>query len=280
MTKIPIVNVARVSAKGDPLFQRVSRSGLKPVEKKQVKSIAKKLDNAARQINEKWHCSPVDAGTGPAYSNYVFPGIPSQTASLVNLFPEIQQGTSREKREGSRIDLKGVKCRFFFQIPAHSTANDSALVACRLLVLSSKTLKQFSKLNANWDALSLLNRKYLRDGSTETAFQGDMKSLNFSVNTAHFTTHYDKRFTLARGEMLGNDAQGFGHAPSSYKILNIRLKVKSVNPRWPDDTETENVSFAPFAILMYAPMSGGHTLGTGGYVEGNCVVHTTWKDMD
>lgn len=256
--------------------------GLKPVEKKQVKRIARKLDDAGKQLNELIHVTPVDSGTGASYSNYIYPGIPSQTASLMNLFPPITQGVKRNQRDGSRIKLTGVRCKFFFQIPTDADSDrPSSLIACRLLVCSCKTLKQFSQINANWDAApGLLNRKYLRDGEQETAFQGDMKSLHFPVNTALFTTHYDKKFTLHRGEIRGEPGPGLTNVPAAYKQLKLNLKVKSVNVRWPDDGATESMNFAPMAILMYAPMDGGHTLGTGGIVHGNCVVHTTWKDMD
>lgn len=185
-------------------------SALSKVEKKQVKTIAKRLDDKNKQLREKIFCSPADAGTGPQYANFLFPGIPSASSSLIDLFPSISQGDSREKRSGSRIKLTGVRCKFWFHMPTDQPATgDNSVMCCRLLVLSSKTIKKFSLLETNWDGGELLNRKYLRDGSEDTSFLGDMKSLHFPVNTALFTTHYDKRFTLNRGQLVGDDSSGY-----------------------------------------------------------------------
>lgn len=270
----------RVSKNPRALFP--PKGGLKPVEKKQVKRIAKKLDDAGKQIREKIHCTPVDSGTASQYANYLFPGIPSQAASVMDLFPAISQGDNREQREGSRIKLTGVRCKFWFHIPTDQPANgDNATMCCRLLVLSPKVIKQFSLLESNWDAApGLLNRKYLRDGESQTSFLGDMKSLHFPVNTALFTTHYDKKFTLSRGQLRGDDSTGYARQLDVHKRINLSLKVKSLKVRYADDSATETQNFCPIAILCYAPINGGHTLGTGGVVQGNCLVHTTWKGMD
>lgn len=259
--------------------------GLKPVEKKQVKSIAKRLDDKGKQLHEKIFCSPSDAGTGPQYANFLFPGIPSAASSLIDLFPQISQAgggsDSREQRSGSRIRLTGVRCKFWFHIPTDQPyTQDNATMCCRLLVLSSKTIRKFSLLESNWDAGELLNRKYLRDGAEDTSFLGDMKSLHFPVNTALFTTHYDKKFTLNRGQLMGTVANGYVRQVDPSKMMNINLKVKSTKVRYPDDSAVECDNFAPLAILLYAPINGGHTLGTGGVVQGNCLIHTTWKNLD
>lgn len=267
------------------------RQGLKPVEKTQVKEIAKKLDDKGKQVCEKLFQTPGTNESGSAYTNYAFPGMPGSGDDLMDIMPDIaqagtsgQEAASRERRLGSKIKLSSLKTNFMFHIPPATTpSNDTNSVQCRLLILSSKTLKKFSLLKQEWVAgTQNLARRYLRDGDAETFFQGDLNSLRFPVNTALFTTHYDKRFILNRGLRLGSTDSGCV-VPDAIRTLNFNLKVKSKYLRFPDTALSENEDFAPFAILIYAPTNGGHTTtdptDNVNCVNGKCFVHCTWKNL-
>lgn len=255
-----------------------SQKGLKPVEQKQVKEIAKKLDDQGKQVCEANHMSPADNQTGSAYANYQYPGIPQALADLMLLMPEIAQGDNRAERLGSKINLTGINCKFFFHIPpALDQTNDNSSIHCRLLVLSPKIINKLTTLQSNWAVGEQLRRRYLRDGEDATAFQGDLNSLRFPVNTALFTTHHDRYFTLNRGKTTGD--AGLTHIPDVQKVINLNIKVKSKHARYaaPGDQYPEN--FAPFAILLYAPCNGGVSSGSGGVVYGNAFVRTTWRNL-
>lgn len=275
-----------------PRTRRVRKfaQGLKPVEKKEVKVIATALDNKGKQVCEKLLRTPGVPDVGSAYANYPFPGIPASGDDLMDLMPDInqagqtgQQASSRERRLGSKIKLSSLKTNYMFHIPPGTEANpDYSSVACRLLVLSSKTIKKFSLLKQEWaTGTQSLGRRYLKDGDTETWFQGDLGSICFPVNHALFTTHHDKRFILNRG-LPQPAAVGAGTGrvvPDAIRTLSYNFRVKSKYIRFPEPTSGENEDFAPFAILLYAPINGGVSSTAYTCVNGKCFVHCTWKNL-
>lgn len=268
-------NTGKRSSQGST---RSNRRGLKPVEKKQVKEIATSLDNKGKQVHEVVHVTPGASATGTLYANFGWSGIPTATSEMMALLPKIPQGDNREQRLGSKIKLKSNVTDFFFHMPPatdHTSVYSS--VACRLLVMSPKIIAKQSTLYANWAGGEALNAKYLRDGSTETRFYGDLNSLRYPVNTALFRTHADKRFTLNRGLIVTEGAAGSANVPDSQKHIRISLKVKSKYLRFSDDGVVEADNFAPFALLLYAPCNG--QMAAENVVHGNAFCHTTWDNL-
>ncbi len=254
--------------------------GLNPVEKAQAKDIAIKEDRKRDQVHQKLTMSPAPDATGSTYVNWNYAGIPTPLAQLMRIVPQIAQGDNREQRLGSKINLTSVNMRFFFHIPpsTSSTALNSSY-SCRLLVLSPRLITKFTTLQSNWDTGELLNRKYLRNGDQATGFLGDLNSLRYPVNTATMVTHYDKHFTLNRGQRMGDESTGLTNAPDAIKHFNLSLKVKSKNLRFstPSDVDAENEAY--FAILLYAPNNGGNTTSSTGDVWGNCFSEATWRNL-
>lgn len=273
--------------RGGPIDRFVTPSrkprslALNQVEKAQVKTIAKRLDRQGKQICEANQTTPRDSGTGTSYANYAFPSVPDALADLMDLVPDIVQGDNREQRLGSKIKLAAIKLKFWFHIPpANAFTNTNSTLACRLLVLSPKLISKFSTLQSNWGAGENLRRVYLRDGESPTAFQGDLKSLRFPVNTALFTTHADRSFTLRRGLLKSGGANGLTHVPDVQKWISMSLKVKSKYLRFSGETDPQCDNYCPFAILLYAPLNGGIMApATDGYVNGNCFVKCQWRNM-
>lgn len=257
-----------------------AKRGLNPVEKKQAKEIARKEDQKRDQVHQKLTMSPAPDATGSTYVNWNYAGIPQNMAELMRIVPKIAQGENREERLGSKIKLMSVKCRFFFHIPpsTSSTAVNSSY-SCRLLVLSPRTINKYTTLQSNWDTGELFNRKYLRSGDQATGFLGALNSLRYPVNTACFITHYDKHFTLNRGQRIGDETTGLAHMPDAVKHFNLNLKVKSKYLRFsqPADEDAENEAY--FAILLYAPNNGGNTTSSTGDIWGNCFSEATWRNL-
>jgi len=278
---LPVVAVSR---KKKPKIFLMDKSGkrfskpLNPTEKAQVKNIATKLDNKGKQVCEANSMSPAVPDTGAAYVNYQYPGIPQALGDLMLLLPKITQGENRSQRLGSKINLTSISCKFFFHIPpAIDQTNDNSSIHCRLLVLSPKIINKLTTLQANWTVGEALRRRYLRDGEDATSFQGDLNSLRFPVNTALFTTHHDRFFTLNRGTTTGD--AGLTHIPDVQKVMNLNIKVKSKYARYAEPGDLYPENFAPFAILLYAPCNGGVTSGSSGIVYGNAFVRTNWKNL-
>lgn len=267
----------RVPGTGHPDFTR--KAVPKPVKK-----YVKNTIDANKQNCEKIICEPNDRETGQDWTNHAFHGIPQveigvggTTTDLMRLFPQIQQGDSREQRLGSKLRLKNINCRFLFMIPATVSQNTAhACVQCRLLVLSSRKYKSFSEVINNWDSDQTLSYDWLRSGEQATRYKGDNHTLNLPVNSAMFVTHLDKKFTLNRGR--SEDTQN--HVPTPTKIINFNLKCKNKIVRYADDADTEPQNFAPFAVFMYSYASGTVIVSTSSdIVTGYCDVKANWKNM-
>ena len=257
------------------------KGGLNKVEKEQVKTIAVREDRKGDQVHEALGVSPGANATGSTYQNYNFAGIPSAMASLIKIVPDIAQGTNREQRLGSKIQLTNVKMKFYFHIPpsTSSTAANSSFT-CRLLVLSPRLIQKYSTLQSNWAAGENLNRQYLRDGEDVKSFYGDLNSIRYPVNTSMFVTHHDKTFTLNRGQLMGDTSTGAAVMPDSIKHFTINLKVKSKSLRYAGDAAVAAENEAYFGLLLLAPNNGGNTTDAASAVWGNCFTSVRWRNLD
>lgn len=242
----------------------------------------KKLIDATNQTNEL-NSQAVTTGVGASYANHQFAGQP-QNADLMRIFPRISQGVTREDRLGSKIKLTGNHLRFMFHIPpaepsTGTPGNFNSALQCRLLVLSSKTFKKYTEVVANWTGGQILKEKYLRDGENVAYSQGDLFTLGLPVNTGLFTTHFDRKFILSRGVQVGGPTEGRARMPDVIKTINLNMKVKNKIVQWEDDNSSETNTYAPFAILLYAPINGGQSTTSPGPLLGNCFSKLNWKNM-
>lgn len=258
-----------------------AKGGLNKVEKEQVKTIAVREDRKGDQVHEVLGVSPGANATGSTYQNYNFPGIPSAMASLIKIVPDIAQGTNREQRLGSKIQLTQVNAKFYFHIPpsTSSTAANSSFT-CRLLILSPRLINKYSTLQSNWAAGEMLNRQYLRDGEDVKSFYGDLNSIRYKINSSMFVTHADKTFTLNRGQLMGDTTTGAAQMPDSIRHFNINLKVKTKQLRYSGDTAVAAENEAYFGLLLLAPNNGAATDDTPSAVWGNCFTCTRWRNLD
>lgn len=253
---------------------------------KSTKKYVKRQIDASKETHELCFTG-FGNSAGTAYSNHQFPGLPqwnsaTNTGDLMRLFPSIEQGDNREQRIGSKIKLTNIHCKFFFHIPplTDPTASANAGIACRLLVLSPKQFTKWTEFVNEWGGNGAnLGRKYLRNGEAQTYFQGDLHSLEFPVNTALFTTHYDRRFTLQRGLLVGDDSAGLARMQETSRTINLNLKVKNKVVQYADSGISVASNYSPFAILLYAPMNGAASTTSPGPITGNVMVRANWKDM-
>lgn len=269
------------SKTGKPVYRANPKYGLNVVEQQQVKQIARKEDKKDHQVHQALTMSPADDETAASYNNFQFAGIPENPLQIMDILPDITQGSEREQRLGSKISLTGVNMKFFFHIPpSTSQSADRSSFSCRLLVLSPRLIQKYSIFKDNWDAGERLNRSYLRNGSDATNFQGDLNSLRFPVNTALFITHHDRYFTLNRGQAMGDVAAGYTNIPDAIKHMRLSLKVKSKNLRFGEPSETEPENAAYFALLLYAPNNGAVTTTAPFAVWGNVFSEVNWRNLN
>jgi len=251
---------------------------------KSTKKYVKKAIDDNKETHEKVFTG-FDDGDGASYSNHEYAGIPTWnnltgTGELMRLFQNVDQGDSREDRTGSKIKLQNIHMRYMFHIsPDFAQVNANSAISCRLLVLSSKQFTKWTEMVTEWTGNANLGRKYLRNGATQTWFQGDLKSLEYPVNTALFTTHYDKRFVLNRGKNLGDDSSGLARMVDPVKLISLNLKVKNKVVQFADSTVNVASNYSPFAILLYAPINGDISTSSPGPITGNVIVKSSWKDM-
>tara|TARA_A100001015_G_scaffold307979_1_gene404810 strand:- start:557 stop:1387 length:831 start_codon:yes stop_codon:yes gene_type:complete len=252
---------------------------------KQVKKYVKGQVDSANQIREKLLCEPNNIGTGGDYANYHFHAFPvvntdtaGTTTDLMRLLPQIQQGRQRDQRDGSKIKLKNINCKFLFTLPETvSQSSAHSAVQCRLLVLSCKTVKNWDRLLTQWTQGLDLQNNYLRNGAESTRYKGDNFSLHYPVNTALFTTHLDKKFVLNRGHV--EDTTN-AHVPYPVKFINFNLKCKNKVIQYEDDDTKTAMNFNPFAILIYSYVSGTvETTTSTDKITGSCIVKANWKNM-
>lgn len=288
MPNYPVVAAApRARPVQGPLRPGEGRKYMIKVKKqppKSTKKYVKKTIDANKETHEIVFTG-FDDGAGSQYSNHQYAGIPTwnnltNTGELMRLFPNVAQGDTRQDRTGSQIKLQNINCKFLFHIsPEFAQVNANSALSCRLLVMSCKQFTKWTEFVTEWSSGANLGRKYLRNGEATAYFQGDLKSLEYPVNTALFTTHYDKRFVLNRGRNLGDDSTGLARMVDPVKMMTLNLKVKNKIIRYSDSGAEVAANYAPFAILLYAPVNGDISTTSPGPITGNVIVRPTWKDL-
>lgn len=251
---------------------------------KVVKKYVKGQVDSANQIREKLQCEPNNIQDGGNYSNHNFKALPQvdvqtsgTTTDIMRLMPQIDQGDEMDNRQGSKLRLKNINCKFLFTLPENvSQSSAHSAIQCRLLVLSPKTIKNWDRFLTQWHQGLDLQYNYLRKGSTATYYQGDNFSLHYPVNTAYFTTHLDKKFVLNRGYNANNNSA----VKTPCKFINFNLKCKNKLIQFDDATSNTCSNYTPFAIFLYSYVSGTvEATASTDKITGSCVIKANWKNM-
>lgn len=277
--------VAQRTAKAPKALVRAVPKKYKPKYKltQPMRKEVKKIVNKMEETNEKQKVA-FGAGSGSNYDNKDFPGIPQGSNDIIRLIPTVDQGVERDQREGAKIRMTNISATFFAHIPAALTpatpAENSAVagIQCRLLILSCKQVQAVGQLESNWNAGQLFNRQFLKNGSEATGFNGDLWSLRWPVNTQLFTKHYDKYFTLKRGYVRGDTANGATTTPEVAFTHNFRIKCKNKILQFNEPSTTEHTNWSLFGLLLYANNDSSLTNGSPGPVKGNMFTRINWKE--
>lgn len=277
--------VAQRTAKAPKALVRAVPKKYKPKYKltQPMRKEVKKIVNKMEETNEKQKVA-FGAGSGSNYDNKDFPGIPQGSNDIIRLIPTVDQGVERDQREGAKIRMTNISATFFAHIPAALTpatpAENSAVagIQCRLLILSCKQVQAVGQLESNWNAGQLFNRQFLKNGSEATGFNGDLWSLRWPVNTQLFTKHYDKYFTLKRGYVRGDTANGAITTPEVAFTHNFRIKCKNKILQFNEPSTTEHTNWSLFGLLLYANNDSSLTNGSPGPVKGNMFTRINWKE--
>lgn len=240
-----------------------SRSAAKKVAA--VKTIANKQINRKKETHIKVLDEP-----RTAYNN-----IASVTADLRPVLPHIYQegqdaatpGTKQsgdiESREGSKVHLRSLHIKGIVTVPTDDspTSNDRALLALRLLCLSSDKYKTFSAFQGNWQNGDGLRNVLLKKGSSSIPFDGTLGTLWLPVNTNAFTVHEDRTFYIDRGNIINSgvvsvNTSAYFPSALSYKPFSLSLRVKNKALHYGAPTASQPVNYGPGVILMYAYVNG------------------------
>lgn len=249
-----------------------------------VKKIAAKVVDSKNQTHHKVLTEPRTAYNNSASVvgdlRPVLPGI----IQAGQLLPDgTKMKNNIESREGNKLHLQSIRIQGIVTIPSNDLpdSNDRAMLACRLLCFSCDKFKTHEALSNEWDSGENLRESLLRQGASAVGFDGTLAGLWLPLNTEMFTTHYDRTFYLARGQVVtltaGTEGRGAAYMPASYRSFKINLKVKNKLLTYSNPDNTFPTNYAPSLILMFAYVNGaGASASTVPFMQFNSTAR--WKD--
>lgn len=227
----------------------------KKTTKKPMKRISKQIRTISRKIEDKQAFTYI---TSTAFNS----GIDSP-GDMIQIVPNIAQGTADNQRIGDQITAKSMNIKGFLRfLPQPTSAiNNSQYgqVAVRLMVLSLKQAANYDTAVNTSSSLATL----LKKGGTTTYFTGVISDLYAPINTDVFVKHYNKVFYLNQSYML----QPVGAANQSALAVDISKLVRFFNIKVPCRRKTLKydrgvssallpTNFAPFLCAGYVYLNG------------------------
>jgi len=185
---------------------------------------------------------------------------PDAGQRCIQVFPSIDQGDTRDAREGSKITLTSGWVKGMITIPSYdsSTSSDRSSISFRLCMLSCKAARAFPDVQGNWPGPGNLYTQLLKGDSSASPAIGVLQDTWEPINTDMFTVHYDKTFVMNRGQLLNPGAGGVGtaHMPAVSRSFYIKVKCKNKLVRYSDFGQVEPTNFAPFIVGWWAYTDG------------------------
>jgi hypothetical protein len=224
-----------------------------PKTKKQLVKVIKKVISSQNETKQAY----ITTGNSLVKFNS---GI-TAVGDLIQVLPNIAQGTGEGQRIGSQIRAQKLNIRGFVKLDINTANNNSKLsnVIVRMMVVSMKTSPSYQ------DALGMSPKigSLLMKGQSTTAFEGYLQDIYAPINTQVFTVHSDRRFYLRQDNLLP-----IGASPPStnlsqdvsntVKFFNINVKCKNRLLRYDEDVGSDLLpsNFGPFLLLGYSYLDG------------------------
>jgi len=180
----------------------------------------------------------------------------SGAGDILQIIPNMFNGTEVNERVGDKVNLKSHNIRGYFRIVPNTAAANYKFgnVAVRQMVLSLKTISNYDAVVAD---PTLANKLLglLRKGGTTVSFQGLVSDVMCEINREVFTVHYDKVYHIKTDynmTAIGATTQ------DTLRMFNINMKVKNKQLKYSDDVSTSLLptNYGCFMVFGYCYMDG------------------------
>lgn len=182
------------------------------------------------------------------------------TADMLQIIPNITQGTADNNRIGDQIRSQSISLKGYIRLSPNTSFNSSTLpaVVARLFIVSLKTKPNYTEAVSTATALGGL----LKKGGTTSGFGGNLQDIYSPVNTDLWTVHADRKFYLNQSFLLQPPTLGALSVPVDVKNtikffnLNVRCKNKLLKYDANISSALLPTNYGPIMLLGYAYLDG------------------------
>lgn len=189
----------------------------------------------------------------------------SGNGDMLQVVPDISQGTADNQRIGDQVRIKNMKVsgyvRLYPKVQSGTFANEPKIcnVVVRMFILSLKPAAGLSTAQAISGQLTAL----LKKGGATSAFTGALTDLQAPVNTDLFTVHADKKFYLTQDYTFLPTTATYTNAPvamnvkDTVKFFNLNIRCKNKLLKY--DQAYGGIAatnFGPFLCMGYVYLDG------------------------
>lgn len=185
----------------------------------------------------------------------------SATGDMLQLCPNINQGSDEAQRIGNQIRTHALRVKGYVKLDVNEVTDSTKLpsVAVRMMVVTMKTRPCFYDATGTPGTLATL----LEKGQTTVGFTGVLSDLYAPINTDVFTVHHDEVFYLNQSYL---NVTG-GAAPTqtiaqdirnTVKFFDFGVKCKNKLLRYDVDVGSGlfPTNFGPFMVVGYSYLDG------------------------
>lgn len=194
------------------------------------------------------------------FTNRIVDDIPNRIQQVI---PDVVVASSRADREGASLRVTRLNIKGKIDIPADDNPlignDDRASIWVRMFVLSSKRFNNIEDVRSNWNTGANLNALFFKTAQSGQTPTGSYIDMLRPVNTAAFTTHYDKTFKLDRNYGYFPDPTSTsGAAPQkpTTHTFSINMKCKNKNLKYNVSSSLQPNNWQPFVCCMFAYNNG------------------------
>lgn len=180
---------------------------------------------------------------------------------MLQLVPNINQGTDEAQRIGNKIRAHSLRVKGYVKLDVNDVEDSTKLpsVACRLMVVSMKTRPCYFDATGTPGTLATL----LEKGQTTVGFTGVLSDLYAPINTDVFTVHSDQTFYLNQSfiNVIGASAPSIRvtqDIQNTVKFFDIDIKCKNKTLQYDVDVGSGlfPTNWGPFMVLGYSYLDG------------------------
>lgn len=180
----------------------------------------------------------------------------NSTADMLQIFPNITQGTDSNNRIGREVIAKRLSIKGYVRLDSNTSFNDYALsqVVCRMMIVSLKSKPNYNDATSTSTPLGAL----LLKGGTTTNFTGVLSDINASINTDVWTVHSDRKFYLSQDALIQPSGAGATSQAidtrNAIKFFNIPIRCRNKKLKYDYNISSGilPVNYGPILLLGYS----------------------------